>query len=140
MRRFLKPIVSISAVILTAWGIAALATPDRAKELRSFVGPGEIIEAHHGVRGSGSIYWARYRCDPADVRDFLKRHSYESTTSKTELPASLQGKFRSMKVIWPTNISIYDADWINYRVGRRFRMVAFPDDGSNEILYLHWSY
>jgi len=134
MKRILRIIKAIAAIVLIAWGIGFLAMPNRKEQLRSFVGPGVIIESKHEVVGLSSTYWARYRCDPARVREFIKRHRYESATPETE---SLREKFPFTH--WPANMGTYDRNWIKYEVDHWFIIVAFPRDESKEILYIRWS-
>lgn len=127
-------VIVVAAVSLIV--IIAIRSPSRAEELESFMGPGKIVESASAREGMDMSYWARYRCDPAAVRSYVSKHSYSSRESGTQ---RLEDFFMSPAFSWPSNFEHFQTDWIVFTVGVGFyRVVAFPDDETDEVFFLEF--
>ena len=130
-------------VIIALLGILfvydAFTSPSRAEELEEFLGSGEVIESVEGRTGLDSHYWARYRCDPKQVRKHIEIHDFPSFTSKERVPRQLRDKFFDLGFEWPQNIELYTVDWVEFETDTgNFIIVAFPDSSIDEVFYLEW--
>ena len=128
--------IGAALIILTTVGlivIIAVKTPGREEHIESFVGPGELIESVSGREGLDGYYWARYRCDPEAVRQFIKRHTYPSRENGNQ---RIDGYYLSPSFAWPANMEIFQEDWIEFTTSPgNYVVIAFPSDATQEILF-----
>jgi hypothetical protein len=127
--------IAAALIIFTAAGlfvVIAVRTPSREGRIESFVGPGGILESVGGRDGSDRYYWARYRCDPDAVRQFIQRHTYPSRENGNQ---RIDGYYLSPSFEWPANMEIFQADWIEFTTSPgNYVVIAFPSDETQEIL------
>ena len=139
VRGFGFAVLAIIALLGISLLYDALTSPSRTEELEEFLGSGEVIESVQGRTGLDSHYWARYRCDPKQVRKHIEIHDLPSFTSKERAPRQLRDKFIDPGFEWPKNIGVYTEDWVEFETDSgNFIIVAFPDSSIDEVFFLEW--
>ena len=122
--------------ILALYVYKVVTTPNREEQLNEFLGDGHIVDSSSSREGFDSCYWARYKCDPEAVRNYISKHDYSNRKSDTQ---RLENYFLNPPFAWPPNIDHFQNDWIVFTVEVGvYRLVAFPDDDTDEVFYLEF--
>lgn len=121
-------------VAVAMFAVISVRTPGEKERLSAVLGPVEIVESGSGRAGFDRHYWAVVSCDPAAVRTRLAALPEETLASKSEPPSQ---KMRSLGFDIPVDLSGYDQDWIWWcPTPGAFRMIAYPNDGSDRLFFL----
>ncbi len=136
-RRHMRTVVKAGISVAVIVGIAFLLRPNREAKALSFVGSGKVIDSETQVIGTSSQYWARIACDPDKVRKFIERHSHSAYYPGA---GRIQSKFSDGYMKWPANFEDYSEDWECFEIrNNRWVIVAFNDEGADEVLFVTWS-